>query len=131
MPVCNKEPTTRASPTPAVQVANGFSLAGCPKPVCSESHLTRGPTVNCFRHTVRHASALRAALMLGAALPILASAPQVVHAQDYTNVAASGRVTDEDGKAIAGATVSITSSARGVVRSAVTSDTGAYPIARK
>src|SRR3546814_19174021 len=66
--------------------------------------------------------------MLGAALPILASAPQVVHAQDYTNVAASGRVTDEDGKAIAGATVSTTSRDRAVVRSAVTSDNGAASI---
>src|SRR3546814_11775824 len=56
------------------------------------------------------------------------SDPQCVHAQDDTNGAASGRVTDEDGKAIAGATVSITSSDRGGVRSAVTSDTGAYSI---
>ncbi|RYE32166.1 MAG: carboxypeptidase regulatory-like domain-containing protein, partial [Hyphomicrobiales bacterium] len=49
-------------------------------------------------------------------------------AQDYTNIAASGRVTTQNGTAIAGAEVKITSSDRGVSRTGMTDTTGAYTI---
>lgn len=49
-------------------------------------------------------------------------------AQDYTNIAASGRVTAQDGAPIAGAEVRITSSDKGVSRTVTTDGTGAYTI---
>lgn len=71
---------------------------------------------------------VRAVLLLGTAIPAAALPLSAAHAQDYTNIAASGRVTGEDGQPIAGAEVKITSSDRGVSRSATTNDTGAYTI---
>ena len=69
---------------------------------------------------------VRAALLLGTALsPGLFLAPPAF-AQDYTNIVASGRVTADDGKPIVGALVKITSSDRGVSRSATTDGDGAY-----
>ena len=71
---------------------------------------------------------VRAVLLLGTTLPsaLLLAAP--AHAQDYTNIAASGRVTSDKGTPIAGAEVKITSSDRGVSRSVTTNDAGAYTI---
>jgi len=84
--------------------------------------------MNRMRRTARHASALRAALMLGTVFPVMAVMAPAVQAQDYTNVAATGRVTDSAGRPIPGATVSVTSSDRGVTRSAVATESGAYVI---
>jgi hypothetical protein len=82
-----------------------------------------------FRSTrLSSRAALRALLMLGstAGVVVLGTAP--VHAQDYTNIAASGRVTGQDGAAIVGAEVKITSSDRGVSRTTATDATGSYTI---
>lgn len=84
----------------------------------------------CFSRSVRPAALIRTALLLGAAIPAVAIAAPAAHAQDYTNVTASGRVTGEDGAPIAGATVTITSSDRGITRSAQTNESGAYSIAQ-
>jgi hypothetical protein len=69
---------------------------------------------------------VRAALLLGTSLPTALTIVQPVHAQDYTNIVASGRVTSEDGKPIAGAEVKITSSDRGVSRSVTAESDGSY-----
>ncbi|RZL80073.1 MAG: carboxypeptidase regulatory-like domain-containing protein, partial [Sphingomonas sp.] len=71
---------------------------------------------------------LRALLMLGSTAPALMIGATSVEAQDYTNIAASGRVTGQDGTAIVGAQVKITSSDRGVSRVAATDSTGSYTI---
>lgn len=84
----------------------------------------------CFSRSARPAALIRAALLLGAAIPAQVIAASAVHAQDYTNVTASGRVTSEDGTPIAGATVTVTSSDRGITRSAQTNESGAYSIAQ-
>tara|TARA_A100001391_G_scaffold66729_1_gene42412 strand:+ start:13913 stop:16927 length:3015 start_codon:yes stop_codon:yes gene_type:complete len=81
-----------------------------------------------FLHGVRGTALLRAAFLVGASLPALAGLPSAVHAQDYTNVSASGRVMSENGAPIIGATVTLTSSDRGISRSATTNDSGAYTI---
>ncbi|MDR6135070.1 hypothetical protein QE361_002060 [Sphingomonas sp. SORGH_AS802] len=49
-------------------------------------------------------------------------------AQDYTQVNATGRVQGTDGRPIAGATVTVTSTAQGFSRSAVTDGNGSYTI---
>jgi hypothetical protein len=69
---------------------------------------------------------VRAALLLGTSLPGAAFLAQPALAQDYTNIVASGRVTAEDGKPVAGAEVKITSSDRGVSRSVMTDGDGSY-----
>jgi len=83
--------------------------------------------VNCFNNGRRPVS-LHAALLLGAALPILSVVPTAAHAQDYTNVTASGRVTDGGGNPIAGARVTITSADRDTTYSATSGAAGAYTI---
>lgn len=83
-----------------------------------------------MHRSTRHSSraALRALLMLGATLSVVAVATPAAQAQDYTNIAASGRVTAQDGTPIADAEVKITSSDKGVSRIAKTDATGAYTI---
>lgn len=82
-----------------------------------------------FRSTRRPAcAALRALLMLGTTVSAVAITTTVAQAQDYTNIAASGRVTGQDGTPIANAEVKITSSDKGVSRSVKTDGTGAYTI---
>lgn len=76
--------------------------------------------------TTRRAAFIRAALLLGAALPATVAVAPAAHAQDYTNITASGRVTNENGAPIAGATVTVTSSDRGIERTTTTNDAGAY-----
>lgn len=71
---------------------------------------------------------VRAVLLLGTAIPTVTLFVQPVHAQDYTNIAASGRVTSDKGAPIANAEVKITSSERGVSRMATTNAAGAYTI---
>lgn len=73
-------------------------------------------------------AALRALLMLGSTASAVMAVTVSAQAQDYTNIAASGRVTTQDGTAIAGAEVKITSSDRGVSRVGMTDTTGAYTI---
>ncbi len=82
-----------------------------------------------FRHTrLSSRAALRALLMLGTTVPAVAMNALPASAQDYTNIAASGRVTAEDGTPLAGAQVKITSSDKGVSRSVTTDGSGAYTI---
>eukprot|EP01037_Dinobryon_pediforme_P031873 gene31873-36567_t len=83
-----------------------------------------------MHRSTRHSSraALRALLMLGATLSIVAVATPAAQAQDYTNIAASGRVTAQDGAPIADAEIKITASDKGVSRVAKTDATGAYTI---
>ncbi|WP_267396744.1 MULTISPECIES: carboxypeptidase regulatory-like domain-containing protein [unclassified Sphingomonas] len=74
-------------------------------------------------------AAARLLLMLSstaAVSVVLAAAP--ASAQDYTNIAASGRVTAQDGQGIADAEVKITSSDKGVSRTVTTNAAGAYTI---
>lgn len=49
-------------------------------------------------------------------------------AQDYTNVTASGRVVGTDGRAIPGATITVTSNDQGFSRTVTTDSSGAYQI---
>jgi outer membrane receptor protein involved in Fe transport len=83
--------------------------------------------VSCLTRFSR-AVVVRAALLLGTALPAVTLYVQPAQAQDYTNIAASGRVTSEKGEPIANAEVKITSSDRGVSRTATTNEAGAYTI---
>ena len=73
-------------------------------------------------------AALRALLLLGSTALVVAAATPAAYAQDYTNIAASGRVTAPDGAPIANAEVKITSSDRGISRVATTDSSGAYTI---
>ncbi len=73
---------------------------------------------------------VRALLLLGTAIPVAILSAAPVQAQDYTNIAASGRVTTDAGAPIANAEVSITASDRGISRSATTNESGAYTIAQ-
>lgn len=80
-----------------------------------------------LRHTrLSSRASLRALLMLGSTVSAVVLAAPSAHAQDYTNIAASGRVTAEDGTPLVGADVKITSSDKGVSRSVTTDGTGAY-----
>ena len=82
-----------------------------------------------FRFTrLSSRASLRALLMLGSAASVATMAAPPASAQDYTNIAASGRVTSVDGAPIANAQVKITSSDKGVSRSATTDDSGAFTI---
>ncbi|WP_242136937.1 carboxypeptidase regulatory-like domain-containing protein [Sphingomonas sp. TREG-RG-20F-R18-01] len=71
---------------------------------------------------------VRALLMLGTSVVGGVTCAQPALAQDYTNIAASGRVNGGDGVPIANAEVKITSSDRGISRSVTTNDSGAYTI---
>jgi Carboxypeptidase regulatory-like domain/TonB-dependent Receptor Plug Domain len=72
-------------------------------------------------------SALQALTIVSVSVAAIAiSAPAM--AQDYTNVNASGKVIGTDGKAIAGATVEITSAKLGFKQSVVTDRNGSYRI---
>ncbi|TGX52266.1 TonB-dependent receptor [Sphingomonas gei] len=86
--------------------------------------------MTCFSRSARPAALIRAALLLGAAIPATAIVASAAQAQDYTNITASGRVTKADGAPIAGATVTIKSSDRGVARSAETNESGVYSFAQ-
>jgi len=82
--------------------------------------------VKCLSRTARRAAPIRAALLLGASIPVVVLSAPVASAQDYTNVIASGRVESDSGAPIANATVTITSSDRGVSRTVQTNEAGAY-----
>src|SRR4051812_15858089 len=73
---------------------------------------------------------VRALLMLSCTTSAMVVATMPAYAQDYTNIAASGRVTAQDGAPIVGAEVRITSSDRGVSRTVTTDSAGDYTIAQ-
>jgi len=77
---------------------------------------------------LRGGSAFQALALMGAGVAFSTIMPQVASAQDYTNVTASGKVTDASGKPIAGATVAVVSDAQGFRRDAVTDSSGSYRI---
>lgn len=63
----------------------------------------------------------------GVLIPLMAGAlPSAALAQDYTSGSITGRVVDASGKPVAGATVTITSSSQGTVRTAKTNNGGSY-----
>jgi Carboxypeptidase regulatory-like domain len=71
---------------------------------------------------------MQALTIMGAGLAVSTFTAAPAMAQDYTNVNASGRVIDADGKAIAGATVVVTSNAQGFKRTVTTDDSGTYRV---
>lgn len=73
-------------------------------------------------------SALQALAVIGAGVSASMILSSPVSAQDFTNVTASGRVTDSSGKGIAGAKVSVTSNAQGFNQTVTTDSTGAYRV---
>lgn len=73
-------------------------------------------------------TALRAIALVGAGLAATGVVSAPVHAQDFTNVTASGRVSGPNGEAIPNATVTVTSEQQGFSRSTTTSSSGAYDI---
>ncbi|SFK32483.1 Carboxypeptidase regulatory-like domain-containing protein [Sphingomonas sp. NFR04] len=77
---------------------------------------------------LRGGSALSVLALLGGTVcaSVAVSAPAA--AQDFTNVTASGRVVDKNGKPIPGATVSVTSNTQGFKRSVETDGSGSYRI---
>ncbi|WP_428969541.1 carboxypeptidase regulatory-like domain-containing protein [Sphingomonas sp. Xoc002] len=76
---------------------------------------------------LRRSAALQALAMLGASAGAIAiSAPAV--AQDFTQVNATGKVQGTDGKAIAGASVTVTSNAQGFSRTVQTDNEGNYRV---
>ena len=81
-----------------------------------------------LRKTLLNASsALRALSVFGAITAVgVTAAP--VYAQDFTNVTATGRVTDAGGDPVSGATVSITSDDQGFTRTATTDSDGSYRV---
>lgn len=77
---------------------------------------------------LRAGTALRALALLGATVGggTLLAAPAA--AQDFTNVTASGRVTDAGGAPLSGATVTITSNNQGFTRTVTTDADGSYRV---
>lgn len=73
-------------------------------------------------------SALNALALVGVAAGASAVAVAPAYAQDYTNLTATGRVVDENGAGIAGATVTLTSDEQGFTRTVTTDSSGSYRI---
>lgn len=71
---------------------------------------------------------VRALLLTGSGVCAATWIDTAACAQDYTNIAASGRVTTEDGTPVANAEVRLTSSDRNISRTATTSASGDYTI---
>ena len=85
-------------------------------------------TARKFRKSALAASAaLRTMAMLGGGGAALMTALPVM-AQDYTQVNATGRVTDESGAPVNGATVTVTSDDQGFSRTATTGSNGNYRV---
>ena len=72
------------------------------------------------------AAALQALTIMGAGVAATAIIATPAMAQDYTAGAVSGTVADEDGNAIAGATVTITSQDQGFKRSVTSGSNGNF-----
>ena len=77
---------------------------------------------------LRGGTALRALALLGVSVGGLAASAIPAAAQDFTNVTATGRVTDQSGKPIPGATVTVTSDAQGFSRTVTTDSGGTYRV---
>ena len=74
-------------------------------------------------------TALQALALLGAGLTASAAFVAPAAAQDYNQVAATGRVLGTNGEPLVGATVEVTSNAQGFTRTATTDDNGSFRIA--
>lgn len=83
--------------------------------------------MNKTQRKLRAGVALHALALVGASATVLAAAAPA-HAQDYTSGAVQGTVTDDSGAPVSGATVTVTSTERGVVRSATTAGSGNFTI---
>ncbi len=81
-----------------------------------------------FGNRKSRVAALKMLALVGSGLAsgMIVSAP--AYAQDYNQISATGRVTGTDGKAIAGATVEITSNDQGFSRTATTDSSGAFRV---
>ncbi|WP_066555706.1 TonB-dependent receptor [Croceicoccus bisphenolivorans] len=79
------------------------------------------------KRALQAGSALNALALVGIGATAVAL-PTVASAQDYTNVTATGRVIDDAGAPIAGATVTITSDSQGFSRTSTTDSSGSYRI---
>ncbi|WP_299646530.1 TonB-dependent receptor [Sphingomonas bacterium] len=77
---------------------------------------------------LRAGTALRALALLGAGVSGSAMFAAPAYAQDYTNVAATGKVQGTNGEAVAGATVEIRSDDQGFSRTATTDSSGTFRI---
>jgi outer membrane receptor protein involved in Fe transport len=73
-------------------------------------------------------AALRALALMGAGMTGAAFVTAPVSAQDVTGGSLSGTVTDDAGKAVPGAQVTINASSRGITRTATASSTGSFTI---
>lgn len=71
---------------------------------------------------------MRALALMGAGTVAAGMIATPAVAQDYTNVTASGRVTDAEGKGIPGATVTVTSEAQGFSNSVTADSSGTYRV---
>lgn len=86
-------------------------------------------TKSIFRRSLMSgAAALEAIALLGGAVVASSLVVAPAFAQDFTNVTASGRVVDADGKGIAGATVTVTSNAQGFSQTVTTDSSGGYRV---
>lgn len=83
--------------------------------------------MNKTQRKLRAGVALHALALVGASAAML-SATAPAHAQDYTSGAIQGTVTDETGAPVSGATVTVTSTAQGVVRTATTAGSGNFTV---
>lgn len=82
-----------------------------------------------FKSFFAAGSALRVIAAAAGGLLALSVTASPVHAQDYTNVSATGRVVDANGNGIPNATVTVTSEEQGFNRSVTTNSSGSYRIA--
>ena len=85
-------------------------------------------TIKNARRSLRGGTALRALALVGAGVGAIAIAAPAA-AQDYTNLNATGRILNAEGRPIAGATVTVTSDAQGFSRSATTGSDGSFRVA--
>ena len=77
---------------------------------------------------LRGGAALSALALVGAGVIGSAIIAAPASAQDYVNVTAAGRITDAQGKALAGATVQLRSNDQGFAREAKTDSSGSYRV---
>src|SRR5690242_13489473 len=77
---------------------------------------------------LRATAAFQALALLGAGATTAFIAAAPAAAQDYTNVTATGRVIDNAGAPIGGATVTVTSNGQGFTRTATTDASGGFTI---
>ncbi|GGD56517.1 TonB-dependent receptor [Croceicoccus mobilis] len=81
---------------------------------------------NLRKRALSAGSALNALALVGAGAGVAAIAAAPAHAQDYTNITASGRVVSVDGTPVSGATVTVVSDDQGFSRTATTDGSGTF-----